>query len=227
VYSPESTSTLPHTDSPNAARLVVGCQIDPAGGTAWEVLVAAQRKRVGDTEFAKATGGTSDTVGGKSVVVTEKYGIAATLAPRVVGAHEPPNRQEAGRWLRSTTGKVAPGISPYLKQATALVGPQTPVVLAFDTADMLPTARMKAGLDKAKALEVKKANPNALAGLRGVTVILRVTDHMAGEIRLDFDGPAAALKDVAKPLRLEVLDQMGLVGDEMDAWAVTFRGGRW
>ncbi len=221
---------------PNAARLVVGCQIDPAGGTTWEVFVAAQRKRVGDAEFAKATGGTRDTVGGKSVVVTDKYGIAATLAPGVVGAHQPPNRQEAGRWLRSATGKTAPGLSPYLKRAAALVGPQAPVVLAFDTADMLPTGRVKAGLDKAKALEAKKANPDALAdlfaGMKGVTVILRVTDHMAGEIRLDFDGPAAALKDVAKPLLLEVLDQMGLGGDEMDAWVatvagntVTFRGG--
>ena len=215
---------------PNAARLVIGSQIDINGGMGWEVAVAAQKKAVGDAEFAKASGGTLDTVGGKSVVVTEKYGIAATLAPGVAGSHQPPNRQEAGRWLRSATGKAGAGMSPYLKQAAALVGPQTPVVLAFDTADMLPAAKLKASLDKAKSLEGKKVRPDALAdlfgGLKGVTLLLRITDHMAGEIRLDFDGPAAALKDVAKPLLLEVLDQMGL-GDEMDAWAVTFRGGRW
>jgi hypothetical protein len=221
---------------PNAARLVVGCQIDPAGGMAWEVMVATQRKRVGDADFAKAVGGTRDTVGGKSVIVTERYGIAATLAPGVVGAHQPANRQEAGRWLRSATGKAGPGMSPYLKQAAALVGPKTPVVLAFDTADMLPAGRVKAGLDKSKALEGKKGTPDALAdlfsGLKGVTMLLHVTDHIAGELRLEFDGPAAALKDVAKPLLIEVLDHMGLGDDDFDAWVVavvgntaTFRGG--
>ncbi len=222
---------------PNAARLVIAGQIDLNGGMAWEVAVAAQRKKVGDAEFAKANGGTRDTVGGKSVVVTPKHGIAATLAPGVVGSHQPPNRQEAGRWLRAATGKAGAGMSPYLKQAAALVGPQTPVVLAFDTADMLPAARVKASLDKAKSLEGKKANPDALAdlfgGLKGVTLLLRVTDHMAGEIRLDFDGPAVALKDVAKPLLLEVLEQMGLDDDDFDAWVVssvagstaTYRGG--
>jgi len=221
---------------PNATRLVVGCQIDLNGGIGWEVAVAAQKKHVGEAEFAKANGGTRDTVGGKSVVVTERYGIAATLAPGVVAAHQPPNRQEAGRWLRSATGKVGPGMSPYLKQAAALVGPQTPVVLAFDTADMLPAAKLKAGLAKAKSLEGKKATPDALAdlfsGLKGVTMLFRITDHMAGEIRLDFDGPAAALKDVAKPLLVEVLDHMGLGDDDFGAWVaavegnrVTYRGG--
>jgi hypothetical protein len=47
---------------------------------------------------------------------------------------------------------------------------------------------------------------------------------MAGEIRLDFDGPAAALKDVAKPLLIEVLDHMGLGDDDFDAWIVTVAG---
>jgi hypothetical protein len=221
---------------PNATRLVVGCQIDLNGGIGWEVAVAAQRKPVGEAEFAKANGGTRDTVGGKAVVVTEKYGIAATLAPGVVGAHQPSNRQEAGRWLRSATGKVGPGMSPYLKQAAALVGPQAPVVLAFDAADMLPAAKLRAGLDKAKSLEGKKANPDAVAdlfaGLKGVTVVFRITDHMAGEIRLDFDGPATAIRDVAKPLLIEVLDHVGLGEDDFDAWVVavdgsrvTFRGG--
>jgi hypothetical protein len=213
---------------PNAARLVVAAQIDPAGGTAWEVAVAAQRKQTGEAEVVKKTGGTRDTVGGKSVVVTDRYGIVATLAPGVVAAHQPPNRQEAGRWLRAATGKAAPGMSPYLKQAAALVGPQAPVVLAFDTADMLPVTRVKAGLAKAKALEGKKASPDALAdlfaGMKGVTVVFRVTDHMTGEIRLDFDGPAAALKDVARPLMIEVLDHMGVGGDELDAWVATVAG---
>ena len=213
---------------PNAARLVVAAQIDPAGGTAWEVAVAAQRKAVGEAEFVKKNGGTRDTVGGKSVVVTDRYGIVTTLAPGVVAAHQPPNRQEAGRWLRAATGKAAPGMSPYLKQAAALVGPQTPVVLAFDTADMLPAARVKAGLAKSKVLEGKKVNPDALAdlfaGMKGVTVVFRVTDHMTGEIRLDFDGPAAALKDVARPLLVEVLDHMGVGGDELEAWTATVAG---
>lgn len=213
---------------PNIARLVVATQLDPAGGAAWEVMVAAQRKPVTEADFIKRVGGARDTISSRSVVLTEKYGIVTNLAPGVAASYQPPNRQEAGRWLRTVNGKVHPNFSEYLKQAAATVGPNAPVVLAIDTTDMFDPTGVKTRLDKAASLKGKVANLNTLSGMiasiRGVTLTVRIADRMSGEIRADFAEPADALKDVAKPFFLEVLQRMGLEGEEMNGWTATVQG---
>lgn len=226
------TDNLPTTglDSipPNVSKLVVASSVVPQLGPAWEVTVAGMKKPVTDTELAKALGGTKDTIGGKPVVVTQKYGIVANLAPTVNGAFVPPNRQEVGRWLRESTGKVPANFSPYLKLAASAVGPNAPVVLAFDSTDMFDPAQLRTGLTKSEALKGKPVNPaevaELFAGMRGMTLTVRATDKLTGEIRLDFGKPAAALQAVAKPLMLELLGRMGVKSDEMDAWTATVRG---
>jgi hypothetical protein len=213
---------------PNVSKLVDAAQISPGGGMAWEVMVAAQRKPVAEADLIRRTGGTRDTIAGRSVVVTPRYGIVVNLAPGVSGAYQPPNRQDAGRWLRSTTGKLSPSFSAYLKQAADTVGPNAPVVMAFDTLDVLDVAGVKARLAKATSLKGKPVNLDPLAeflaSLRGVTVTIRVTDRLHGEMRLEFERPADSIKDVAKPLLLEILERLGLHSEEMDAWTASVDG---
>ncbi len=119
-------------------------------------------------------------------------------------------------------------MSAYLKQAGAAVGANAQVVLALDTAEMFDPALVKIALAKSTALKGKGANAANIAdlfgGMSGLTLTVRATDKLAGEIRLDFDRAPDAIKAVAEPLLLEVLERMGLHSEEMDKWAVTFRG---
>jgi hypothetical protein len=213
---------------PNAARLVVASQLDPSGGATWEVVVASQRKPVAEPDFVRRNGGTPTTLGGRPVILTPRHGIVATLAPGVVGAYQPPARQEASRWLKGATGRLAPDFSPYLRQAGGVVGPTAPVVLAFDTADMFDPAVVKAKLEKATSLNGTGLAPDTVAalvgGMRGVTLTLRLTDRIVAEARVDFDAAADPVKAAAKPLLLEVLEYLGVHDEEMNAWTATVLG---
>ena len=212
---------------PGVSRLVVASHFDPGAGTSWEVTVAGLNKTVSDDALFKALSGTPDKIGGRTVALTRKHGYVANLAPGVAGSYQPPNRQEASRWLRGVTGKPAPGLSPYLVKAGAGIGPDTQIVLALDTAEMFDPAVIKGGLAKSAALKGKAANAGAVAdlfgGMVGVSLSMHVNERITSEIRLDFDRAPTALGDAAKPLLLEVLEQMGLRADEMDDWAVAVK----
>jgi hypothetical protein len=212
----------------NAARLVVASQYDPSRGPVWEVVIASQRKPVTEAVFARQNGGTRDTIGGKPVILTPRHGIVAPLAPTLAGAFQPPNRQEAARWLRAANGQAAPDLSPYLKLAAAGVKPASPVVLAFDTTDMFDPTVVKAKLAKVSSLKEKSANVDIVTalvcGMRGVTLTISLTDQITAELRVDFDRPAAPLTGVAKPLFLAALERMGVHDPEMDAWTETVSG---
>ncbi|MCI0700220.1 MAG: hypothetical protein L0241_03955 [Planctomycetia bacterium] len=213
---------------PGITRLVIAAQFDPGSGVSWEVLVAELRKPITDADLLKGTGGTLDNVGGKNAILTKKKQFVANLGPGVVGAYQPANRQGAGRWLRGADGKVSPQLSSYLKQAGATVVGNTPVLLALDTTDMFDPALVKAALAKTSTLKGKDAVIGPIADLfgqmHGLTLSIHVTDKLTGDIQLDFGAAADPLKDVAKPLLLELLDRLGMHCEEMNKWTAAIRG---
>lgn len=210
------------------SRLVVASQFGPGTGPSWEVTVVAPKKPVTEADFAKRNDGVQETVGGRSVVRTPRHGYVVDLARGVAGAYTPPNRPDVGRWLREATGKPQAGSSEYLRAAAGRVGPGAPVVLAVDTTDMFDPAQVKAKLATAEALKGKADQAGAvaglLAGLKGVTLTIRATDKLTGELRLDFSRPAAAFEAVGKPLVLEGLARVGVNSDDMNGWALAVKG---
>jgi hypothetical protein len=212
-----------------ASRLVMAAHAGLGGPPEWEVTVVGLKRPATEAGLARRHGGTRETVAGRSVLLTPRHGYMTVLAPGVIGAYQPPNRQGVGRWLREATGQPTAGPSAYLRAAAAAAGPEVPVVLAYDTADLLDPGLLKVRLGKADALNGKAGEVDALAdlfaGLKGVTLTIRATDKLAGELRLDFAGPAAPLGTaVGKPLLLEALARIGEKGDEMGGWVLTVKG---
>src|SRR5438477_8254992 len=127
---------------PTVERLVIAGQIDVTTlDPTWRVGIAATRAPVTPAEIAAAEGGTTDTVGGKPVVVSPRNTYFAVLEPQTVAAMHPANRQEFARWLRSKGD-----LTPYLRDATAKA--DAPVFLALDTADVFDPPGLRARLSK-------------------------------------------------------------------------------
>jgi hypothetical protein len=55
-------------------------------------------------------------------------------------------------------------------------------------------------------------------GINGLRFSVTVKDKATGKITLDFSDSAAVLKDVGKPLLLEVLENRGLALEDLDSW---------
>jgi hypothetical protein len=210
---------------PGVERLVVAAQLNPCTlDHVWKVGVAATRDPVTADRLAKAEGGgTPETVAFHEVVLSPRNAYFAVLAPQVAGAMHPANRQLLARWLR--VGPHGPGPSAYLTAAAAAPA-AAPVVLALDTADVFDPPGLRSKLAKMKALAGRGDLPRiaqAIAGLKGVRLTVRGGAKFEGELRLEGDA-ADALAPVAKPLVQEVLESMGTVVEDLDAWTARVDG---
>jgi hypothetical protein len=212
----------------NVSQLVVASQNTPGGGSAWEVRIATLRKDVAEAEFLKMLGGTNDTIAGKTVSVSPKYGITAMLAAKTVGAYQPSNRQDAGRWLREASGRVSPYLSPYIRGAALQMTDQTPVVVAFDTRDVFEPGTLKNHFSESESLKKSKVDPAAVAevfaGMTGVTISVKAEEQLSVRIQLDFAKPPTGLEKVAKIVALDLLETAGVREDEMDKWNAVVTG---
>jgi hypothetical protein len=216
--------TLP----PGVSHLIVAADYAPGAGLNWEVLVVGLRKKMTDEDLIAGTGGKKDSIAERTVALTPRHGYAVNLAPGVAGAYQPPNRQEAARWLRAANGKVSGNLSPYIKQAAAGVAGNTPIVLAIDTTDMLDATLVEAKLAPSATFKGKAALVKPIAKLfsdmNGLTMTISTTDKITCQIQLDFNQPTDPFKTVAKPLLLEVMEKLGVQCDEMDGWTATVAG---
>jgi len=61
-------------------------------------------------------------------------------------------------------------------------------------------------------------------GLKGVTLVIRVTDTMQGELHVDFTERPDVIKSVAKQLLLDAVDSMGMAIEDLDGWAAKVDG---
>ena len=216
--------TLP----PGITHLIVAAEVAPGVGVNWEVFVAGLKKAASDDDLLAGTGGKKDRLAERNVVLTPRHGFAVNLAPGVTGSYQPANRQEASRWLRSATGKVPAGLSPYVKQAAATVSADAPIVLALDTTDMFDPTVVQGKLKASALFKGKDALVEPVAklfgGMRGMTVTFRVTDKIECEMQFDFGQDAGPLKTVAAPMILAVFERMGVRVDEMDNWKANVQG---
>jgi hypothetical protein len=138
---------------------------------------------------------------------------------------QPGSRQAVARWVRDANTGAAMSLSPYLAAAANLpdqVG--TEIIMAIDLEDALGRDRIRKAMEKSAVLRQNSvdldAATDALASLQGATLGARVTHRVYGKLKVDFGRDIAVLKDVAKPLLLEVLGEAGASIDEFADWNV-------
>src|SRR5262245_41714679 len=161
---------------PGVERVVLAGLINPTTlDHVWKVGVAATRTTVTPGQITRAEGGTLDTVAGHAAILSRRNAYYTVLAPQVVGAMHPANRQELARWLRTADGG-RDSLSPYLRGA--VTGAATPILLALDTADVFDPPGLRAKLAKSKALAGRAGDLDrvvkAVAGLKGIRLAVRV-----------------------------------------------------
>jgi hypothetical protein len=214
---------------PAVDKLVVTAQVNPGNlENVWEIALAVMNRDVAPADIARGEAGTPDKVAGQPVVLSPRGSYYVTLGPRMLAAQRPANRQQLARWLQQTARTTQSGLSPYLQAAAASVGRPAPIVMAFDTTDVLDPEGVRTRLKRSRSLANQKVDPEQLTqlftGMRGVQFALRVDQAIRGELRLDFATPPAALAPVAKPLILDALEAIGAANDEVAQWTSRLLG---
>jgi hypothetical protein len=214
---------------PTANKVVMAALFNPSSlDHTWKIGLVELKQDMALTKVAQAEAGAMDKVAGESVVLSPRNAYYISLAPRIKGMMHPANRQELARWIRFTKQNSRVVISPYLQKVAASAGETAPIVMAFDTTDILDPDGVRQRLKEAKALVGKPVNvdtlTNILSSLKGLKVTIRVDNAINGELRLDFDEPVAALAAVAKPLVLDALAGMGAAIEDLDDWSAQAEG---
>jgi hypothetical protein len=131
----------------------------------------------------------------------------------------PANRQNLARWIKEKPGQF----SSYLLDASnALIATGPQLVVALDLEDLVQPQIVKDRIKQMESLKNAKVNMDDLvktiSGIKGLKFSVTVKDKATGKITVDFAGDAYDLKDVGKPLLLEVLENRGLALEDLDSW---------
>jgi hypothetical protein len=211
---------------PGAQQFVLAAELDMAFmKPRWQAAVMRLADDPSMNLITRTVRGKRDTVGGLEVVATPRDALIVKFGPHLFGLMQPDNRQSVSRWIREAESGSAHPLSPYLQAAANLpdrVG--TEIIMALDLTDSVSRDRIRNGIEKSTVLRGKSVDLDAaadvLASLRGITLGVRVTNRIYGKLKVDFGRDIGVLKDVAKPLLLEVFDEAGARVDEFAGWNV-------
>jgi hypothetical protein len=217
-------ATAPLRIPPDATQYVLAASIDLTTLTPTrETAIARMGTDLTIPVIARLVGGTSDEIAGRQVVSTPRGGHIIKLGPSEFAIVRPSDRQSVDRWLRIVMDRKQPALSPYLTEAAQYpdrVG--TELIMALDLTDAVGRSQVRTALNGSKVLNEQAVDLDqaaaVLASVRGITLGVRVTDHVTGSLKVDFGQSAAIIAPVAKPLILEVLAEAGVAVDEFEAW---------
>jgi hypothetical protein len=221
AYEEEFDST-PMMVPPKAKRFVLASHVDLKHmQPRWEVAVMELSRDFSVEELAERFDGELETLAGKTVVLTSFNAYVVRFAPRQFGFILPPDRNLAIRWQRNIKEGSHNSMSPYLRQALGYaedVG--TEIVMAIDMRGIAAQRTVRHKVTQSVVLrELDQDKLTELfTNVQGITVGMRVGERINGKIKIDFDGDAGILQQVAKPVMLEFLQGAGAMLDEFENW---------
>jgi hypothetical protein len=227
-FSPHGDGGRPVYIPAEADRIVVASRVDPSGQLEplWDVAVVRLKSPIDLASAAKAEGGYVDSLAGREAVWTPSGAYLIPYEPTTIGEYAPADRQAASRWVASVTPPAAPpdGLTAYLKAAAASAGEKSSIVMAFDLADAFPPHVVRAAVMSSQALKVdekrRTAIADALASLRGVTILIDVDEAAHGTVRFDFAKKTDPLIGIEKDLMTVILGNVGAALPDLDRWKV-------
>ena len=156
--------------------------------------------------------------------------VRGSVRQAVGGILEPANRQDAGRWIDDVYSDPSRmPLSPYLVEGVGFADKLgTPIIVAVDLKHVFPVAFIRGRLGSLKTLQGQNLDLDALstamAGVKGMTLGITVTDRVYGKVKVDFEQAVPLTAELAKPLLLEALANHGAMIEEVQR--VASRGQR-
>jgi len=204
---------------PSVTKLVRAASINlDVDETAWQIAVLEGKSFPSLETIAKKEKGHVDTVANTKAVWSPRGAYAYRISNNSVGLMFPANRQFLARWIKEKPGQY----SSYLFDASKDVAAGPQLVMAIDLEDLVQPQLIRERMKQMASLKDSKVNADELArtliSIKGVKFAVAVRDKATGKVTVDFSGDTASLKDVGKPLLLEVLENRGLALEDMDAW---------
>lgn len=216
----EDYANRPMSLPPSVTKYVRAASINlDVDETAWQIALLEAKSIPSLESIAKKEKGYLDTVAGTKAVWSPRGAYAFKVSNNALGLVFPANRQYLSRWIKEKPGQNSPYLTDALRQMTT-AGPQ--LVIALDLEDLVQPQIVQERAKEMESLKNAKVKVDdvvkTVLGIKGITFSATVKDKATGKITVDFAGDAAVLKDVGKPLLLEVLENRGLALEDLESW---------
>jgi hypothetical protein len=173
-------------------------------------------------DIAKTEGESVGQVAGYNTVASQRNAYFIDLGQDLLAASSPANRQQLKRWLNYQKTNQLAALSPYLLLAANSSDPAL-IMLAVDVEDSLDPMAIHRGLNGSKVMAARR-NPDyegvarTLAAAKGLTFTIQPGNPLTGRLMIDFDTDTGPIRDFAKALLIEILQNADLYLPDFDGW---------
>ncbi len=162
---------------------------------------------------------------GSRAVQARRDAMLIELQPRILGIRSPAVRQETAHWSRQVAENSTGSLSPVLQQAV-----QNPahIVLGIDLRDMVDAQRMRLYLNQSGLMPedamARVELPQLLTTLRGVYVLISITDTTSASVVIEFGADVGQVGDSVAAVFRQLMKDLQMSIDEFDTSTVTSQG---
>lgn len=212
----ESALGPPAAVSPEARLALFASRIDFVNGfdPLWQLGLVALKGPVQPQAIANADGGSVDDANDPPLIWSPRNLFYVPFKPDLVGIVGPADRQAAARWASNASKRTEPVVSEYLQAiARSMQGGEAQYKMGIDLAGLSSAKQLRPHVARAAAVDLKiddiDAIAESLASIQGLTIEITADADIRGRMRIDFGKSTAPLKRIAKPLLLEVMENLG------------------
>ena len=208
---------------PKAGKVLLAANIDvELMQPTWEVAIVEMEAKTLISSLARRIEGSLETMNNLPSVRLPDNSFILQFSDGTLGAISPGNRQQVSRWV----SQVNPSPSTYLQQGVQYADASAQVIMLLDLQNAF--AAHELNLEKLDAVQkstVDKAELNQLiASVQGVMLGITFRDKTFARLKVDFGQDAALIKDMAKPLILDIIRAYGVMIDELEDWNAEVKG---
>jgi hypothetical protein len=221
--NPENGDNRPTYLPPEAAKVIVAAQVDPMNRfqQAWEVAVISLKEPLPMRLIAKAEGGYTDTINGKTAAWTPSDAYFIELNESTLGLVHPANKQAVSRWIDDQEQGTLE-LSSYLQAAVTEVATGPQFMLALDTTDAIPAHRVHERLTESEVITKNKLDLDQMttlfSSLRGVKMGITISDKAQASARVEFGMSVPFNAEVGKAFVLGALTNLEAEIPGIDGW---------
>lgn len=215
---------------PEADKLVTAAALQPGADylRLWELAVMDLADPLSMRSIARSEGGYVDTIQGLQAAWTPSDAYFVSLSERQLGVLFPAERQYVSRWTSFTKENNRVQLSEYLQNATQLRNERIQILMAIDLTDVVQPHEVAMKIEDSplfKKVDLPQDDMVAiLASLRGAMLRVAIADDVQAQLRIDFGKDITPLSSVAKELVLRVLEDLGVITEELATWKTDIKG---
>jgi hypothetical protein len=210
--------------SPDVDRILIASRVDlEVVHTLWTSAIYSRAKKAFDlNEIANRVGAAVDPIAGRNTVLLPNDAMLVALAPMTAGVMKPGNRQDVAGWLKAAAASGSNQLPSYLKSVLSTADENVDITMAMDLEDAVSPAEIRKRI--ATMSSVNKDEVESISGvlesIKGITLEITIRKTIAGLIKVDFQSGASGLEKTGKPLLIEILQNRGMMIDDIEGWTV-------